>query len=146
MQISSGEWKAREKSWEFFRIQQLNPKIKKLIRKRKTDFERKLSDNIKPNNKSFYEYINRKKEAEERCGTSREWGWWIITENKDMLHLFLASVCTVEDTANIPHITDGLLSNDRDLLVSFQMTRDKVLEKCSGLEADKSGTQCTLEV
>lgn len=44
----------------------------------------------------------------------------------------------VEDPANSPTVTDGLLSNNIEELLKILFTRDKAFEKLAGQKVDKS--------
>ncbi|MCU7801386.1 MAG: reverse transcriptase family protein, partial [gamma proteobacterium symbiont of Lucinoma myriamae] len=89
----------------------------KEIRNSKIEYEKNLSENIKTNSKSFWNYVRSKSKTKESVGNLEDAEGCIRTDNTEraeILNNFFASVFTQEDATDVPEFdsrTDHLLEN-----------------------------------
>ena len=104
-----------------------------VTKKARTEFETRIANNIKENPKEFYSYVNNKTTVRSEIAVlkNRDGELAIVPHEKaEMLNTFFASVCTKEDTANIPEpepkVLQSMLST---IIVTEQMVRDRLKEQ-----------------
>ena len=81
--------------------------VKKIVKKTKKNFEKKLAQNAKSNPRAFFKYLGSKKSNRERIGPLKINGE-CIDSNADMadaLNDFFSSVFTVEDKNIVPELS-----------------------------------------
>ena len=75
------------------------------VRKSKRNFELRLAQNIKSDSKSFYAYVRRKQNVQDKVGPLEDNAGDIITEGilmAEELNMHFSSVFTREDTSSLP--------------------------------------------
>ena len=111
-------------------------------KKAKLDFEEKLANNIKRDNKSFYAYVRSKQRNKVKVGPLKDTAGNVITDNKkaaDLLNEYFASVFTVEDTKDIPSPLQLFEGNqDTEGLNYIEIDEALVRKKLSELNVNKS--------
>lgn len=108
----------------------------------KTNFESKLTKNIKNDSKSFYAYVRSKAKTKDRVGPLSNDSGDIITDDSSMSRIFneyFASVFTDESLhPRLPPIQNMFKEDDSEMLLDIYVTEDMVLKKLKGLKANKA--------
>ena len=117
-------------------------KVRKITRAERREMELKLSQSVKTNPKTFWNYVNRVSKVKSIIPDLEETGDEIsskifYTNDKDKanhLNQFFQSVQTVEDASALPNYT--MVSNNR--LPELQITKEEVQKKLKKLNSNKS--------
>ena len=112
------------------------------VRRSKKNFEKKLAENIKQDNKSFYAYARSRTKIKVGVGPLVTDAGEIIPGPGEManeLNEYFASVFTAENLQNIPQHDDLVRTNDgKPVLDDIYITEEMVLRKLRGLRSDKA--------
>jgi hypothetical protein len=109
------------------------------VRKAKLDFEKKLADNIKVDNKSFYAYVRRKSKVKVKPGPLIDDSGKILESPQEMAEEFnsyFSSVVTKEDLDSIPQ-APPVFSGPNDA-AELHITDEMIRAKLRKLRADKA--------
>lgn len=114
-------------------------RVKSLIKQAKRRHEINIAANCKSDPKSFYRYVNNKKEIRSGIGPLTDDSGNIMTDSQDIantLNSYFASVFNSNstDTAEIPNTNENILHK----LPDFDISRDEVLKALQTLKSNKS--------
>jgi ribonucleases P/MRP protein subunit RPP40 len=148
--------RAKFKAWENYNLNRneisldkYKSKLKKsrdINRIAKRNFEKKLSDNIKNDSKSFYSYIRSKQRTKDKVGPLKNSVGDVVTDDKEaanLLNNYFSSVFTIEDCSIIPEpilvFDQNLMGPGLSLMEITHVTVENKLEnlnvsKCPGLD------------
>ena len=148
--------RAKFKAWENYNLNRneisldkYKSKLKKsrdINRIAKRNFEKKLSDNIKNDSKSFYSYVRSKQRTKDKVGPLKNSVGDVITDDKEaanLLNNYFSSVFTKEDCSFIPEpilvFDQNLIGPGLSLMEITDVTVENKLEKlnvskCPGLD------------
>ena len=131
--------------------EQLEQAKRKYVRKRNAakatnriaikEYEEKLSQNIKKDNKSFYRYMRSKQKRKDKVGPLKNAEGKIITdgqETAEILNKYFGSVLTEENTKNIPEPKQMFEGSNEQMLTDMPITVDMVVEMLNNLKEDKT--------
>ncbi|XP_072107366.1 uncharacterized protein [Mobula birostris] len=124
----------KTEDWEVFKT--LRKKTKKVIKREKINYERKLANNIKEDTKSFFKYIKSKRQVRVDIGPIENDTGEIVMGDEEIaeeLNKYFASVFTEEDS-RIPD-TQGWQGRE---VCAVTITTEKVLRKLNRLKVDNS--------
>src|SRR6218665_302265 len=114
---------------------------KEINRRKIREYEEKLSQNIKRDNKSFYRYMRSKQKRRERVEPLKNDLGEIITEEEEMasmLNIYFGSVLTDEDVENIPEPIKLFEGGYDQMLTELHITEEMVVESLGNLREDKT--------
>ena len=103
------------------------------VRNSRRNFEKKLADNIKEDNKSFFAYAHSKTKSKVKVGPLIGSNGILIEsveDTADMLNNYSASVFTLKDTSSIP---EPISMNSEAYIYDLQFTESDVLRVLSRL-------------
>ena len=130
----------------FTKYKEMQRRSQNIIRSAKRNFEQKLGQNVKVDNKSFFAYVRSKQRTVEKVGPLKDSLGNLIIKNNDaacLLNNYFSSVFTMEDIHNIPEPIKMFKGdiNTEGLLFSFitpelvEKKLDKLnVNKCPGLD------------
>lgn len=144
--------RAKVKAWRKYRDSNGNAQMyndykaklttaNKAVREAKKDFERKLAQDIKKNSKSFFKYVNGKRNVGNPVGPIRDEGGDLETEDgrcANILNNYFGKVFTREDCISIPEPVKYFKENIEEELKVFDITVDEVEKKLADLNVNKS--------
>ena len=111
------------------------------MRKYKRNFEHKLAQNIKSDNKSFYAYVRSKQNVRDKVGPLEDNAGDIITQGFFMaeeLNVDFSSVFTREDTSSLPVSETKLNGPEGGMLGQLVVTPEVVASKINNMKENKS--------
>ncbi|XP_072885546.1 uncharacterized protein [Hemitrygon akajei] len=115
----------------------LQKETKKVIKREKMNYERKLANNIKEDTKSFFKFIKSKRQVRVDIGPIENDAGDIVMGDKEVaeeLNEYFASVFTEEDISNITDI-QGCQGRE---ICAVTITTEKIHRKLNSLRVDKS--------
>ena len=110
-------------------------------RKAIKDYETKLSQNIKRDSKSFYNYMKSKQKRNTKIGPLKNNQGIMVTDNEEtaeMLNKYFGSVLTQEDTKNIPEPMLLFAGNQKQMINTVDITEEIVVKMPKSLKEDKT--------
>ena len=110
-------------------------------RKAIKDYETKLSQNIKRDSKSFYNYMKSKQKRNTKIGPLKNNQDIMVTDNKEtaeMLNKYFGSVLTQEETKNIPEPMLLFAGNQEQMINTVDITEEIVVKMLKSLKEDKT--------
>ena len=93
------------------------------------NFEKKLAENIKNNNKSFYAYIRNKQRTKDKVGPLKDQNGELLVEdqkNAELLNEYFSSVFTQEDISNMPELKNMFKEDSTKKLTELKVTPEEV--------------------
>ena len=110
------------------------------IRRAKRNFEKKLSEKIDTDRKSFYTYVRNRSHAKSSIGPLFTDNQVPIEQDKmaEEFNKYFTSVFTIEDTANVPTAAPSFRGTDNDRLCDIQIDRSLVRKSLDSLRIDKA--------
>lgn len=109
-------------------------------RRAKRNFEKKLAENIKNDNKSFYAYVRSRSTVKASTGPVLNVSGDLKTDPGEIaeeLNTYFSSVFTNEDTQNMPQCTNSRTEN-QGLLEDIEINEEIVMAKLLKLRSDKA--------
>ena len=116
-------------------------KITADIRKAKREFETKLAENIKEDQKSFYAYVRSKSRARVKVEPVKDTVGNLVSDDSEMANLFneyFSSVFTKENLQNIPMTVGYLMRDNNAILENIDINQDRVVKALSMLKMNKA--------
>ena len=114
------------------------------VRRSKKNFEKKVAENIKQDNKSFYAYARSRTKIKAGVGPLVTGTGETMTGPGEManeLNEYFASVFTAENLRSIPQHDDPAGATDaKPVLDDIFITEEMVLRKLRGLRSDKAAS------
>ena len=110
-------------------------------RKAIKDYETKISQNIKRDSKSFYNYMKSKQKRNTKIGPLKNNQGIMVTDNEEtteMLNKYFGSVLTQEDTKNIPEPMLLFAGNQEQMINTVDITEEIVVKMLKSLKEDKT--------
>ena len=107
----------------------------------KINFEERLAQNIKNDNKSFYAYARSKQRTKVRVGPLKDNLGNLVTDaalQADMLNDYFSSVFTKENLNRVPQATEVFKGTQEESLESIFINEDLVKKKLDKLDTNKS--------
>jgi hypothetical protein len=111
------------------------------VRKAKYAFEKKLADNIKSDNKSFYAYVRSKSKVKVKPGPLLSDTGRLIDSPQEMseeFNRYFSSVFTAENVKNMPAAEQMFVGRDEEALLNVVISGGTILEKLKKLREDKA--------
>ena len=111
------------------------------VRKAKYAFEKKLADNIKSDNKSFYAYARSKSKVKVKPGPLLSDTGRLIDSPQEMseeFNRYFSSVFTAENVKNMPAAEQMFVGRDEEALLNVVISEGTILEKLKKLREDKA--------
>ena len=111
------------------------------VRKSKRNFELKLAQNIKSDNKSFYAYVRSKQNVRDKVGPLEDNAGDKITEGilmAEELNMHFSSVFTREDTRSLPVPETKFNGSEEERLGQLIVTPEVVASKINNMKENKS--------
>ena len=105
------------------------------------DFEKKLANNTKKDNKSFYAYYREKNRSRVGIGPLEDADGQPVTdelEQATILNSFFSSVSTKEEATDYELPITRFSEEDNTILTDIDITRDRVLPKLKKLDPTKA--------
>jgi hypothetical protein len=115
-------WKKAKSGKGQGEYEEVEKKVKSMIRKAKRNFERRLADGNGGNSKPFYSYIKRKTKCRSNIGPLKNEAKETVADDQGMAELlnkFFGSVFTREDITIIPSADE----TETDIMQEVEVTR-----------------------
>jgi len=111
------------------------------VRKARRNFENKLAENIKSDNKSFYAYVRSMSRSRVGPGPLVDENGDVVAsaqEMSDRFNGFFASVFTKENEDRIPEVEQCYTGLESEALQDLKITEDMIRGRLSKMRADKA--------
>jgi Endonuclease-reverse transcriptase len=98
----------------------------------KRNYEFKLANDIKDNNKSFFAYVRNKQRTKERVGPLKDLAGKLVVDDKEtacLLNTYFSSVFTVEDKTNMPDLKPMFVVSDKCAGVEYMKISEETVER-----------------
>ena len=113
----------------------------KAVKKAKMNFEQKLAENIKTDNKSFFAYVRSKSRTRVRPGPITDDSGVVLDSPQEMaeeFNKFFASVFTQENLNNIPRAEQVFNGPPEEQLMDMVITKGMIRSKLDKMRSDKA--------